>query len=346
MSLVRSDFQGAEASQPLVDLPKCVLLAGSARGGTSWALKVLDSHPAVCGSHEPFYQASNDSLPGSVLDRLKAGQGTEDDARQLILKVLEACVETRKPPFFPKQFLLTPGWLQTLTWTAARLMVPLDPVFRYLCTGQLDHRHRLVIKNRPFPKLERISEAIAADNLLLLRHPCAVVSSWLHGVRMGVMHPTSTDPAACWDRYIELIKPIGFTLHQLLDMSPAGVLAVNWLVDTVLFRQYENTRMRTRTVVYEDLVNHPLEEWGQILEWMGLSMCDSVETFLTRSSQSGIDLRRLLGKRYTYFSVKRTDKSPVNAWRTQLSFQETDEVLKIIAPHFSVDTYWPEGGRC
>ena len=227
MSLVSSDFRGVASKPPLAGLPKCVLLAGSARGGTSWALKVLDSHPAICGSHEPFYQSSNDSLPGAVLDRLKAGQGTEDDARTLILKVMEACVETRKPPFFSKQFLLTPGWLQTLAWTAARAMVPLEPVFRYLGSGQLDDRHRLVIKNRPFPKLERISTAIAADNLLLLRHPCGVVSSWLHGVRMGVMHPTSTDPADCWDRYSELIEPLGFTSQHLLDMSAAGVLAVN-----------------------------------------------------------------------------------------------------------------------
>ena len=103
--------------------------------------------------------------------------------------------------------------------------------------------------------------------------------------------------------------------------------------------------MRTRTVVYEDLVLHPLERWSQTLEWMGLSMCDSVEAFLTTSSQSGIDLRRLLGKRYTYFSVKRADKSPVNAWQKHLSYQEIDEVLKIITPHFPLDRHWPESGR-
>ena len=41
-------------------------------------------------------------------------------------------------------------------------------------------------------------------------------------------------------------------------MSAAGVLAVNWLVDTILFREYDNNRMRTRTVVYEDLVQNPI----------------------------------------------------------------------------------------
>ena len=55
--------------------PRCVLLAGSARGGTSWALKVLDSHPAVHGSHEPFYHLTKDQALSNLYDRIKADRG-------------------------------------------------------------------------------------------------------------------------------------------------------------------------------------------------------------------------------------------------------------------------------
>ena len=324
------------------DLPRCVLLAGSARGGTSWALKVLDSHPSVCGCHEPFYQLNkNDSLR-SLFDRLKAGQGTDEDTRRLISSAINGCVETHKPPFFRKEFLKSPAWLRTGAWMSAKALKPLKPVFQYMATGNLNRSHCLVIKNRPFPMLDRILESIHADAILLLRHPCGVVSSWLRGMRMGVMQANSADPVAVWARYSACLEPLGFTAQRLSSMSDAGVLAVNWLVDTLLFRQYENSRMRTRTIVYEDLVRNPVGEWRQIFEWMEMTFDPAVESFLTRSSKPAFDVRSLLGKRYSYFSVQRSEKSPVEAWRTDMTQKEIDEVMDIVIPHFPIEQYWPE----
>ena len=131
----------------------------------------------------------------------------------------------------------------------------------------------------------------------------------------------------------------------MLKKCDAGILAVNWLVDTLLFRQYENSRMRTRTIVYEDLVCDPVGEWRQVFEWMGMTFDPAVESFLTKSSKPAFDIRSLLGKRYSYFSVQRGEKSPVEAWRKDMTQKEIDEVMDIVSPHFPMKRYWPESPR-
>jgi len=321
---------------------RCVLLAGSARGGTSWALKVLDSHPAVCGSHEPFYQLSRDKSLAALLERLKDGKGTEADAQFLVSTAIKGCVETHKPPFFRKNFLKAPASIRTAAWMSARACNMLKPAFEYMATGNLTSEHRLVIKNRPFPHLDRVLEAINADAILLLRHPCGVVSSWLRGIQMGVMAADSADTKNVWARYSDYLEPVGITPDTLSQMSPAGVLGVNWLVDTLIFREYQNSRMRTRTVVYCDLVRNPLEEWAKVFDWMGLPFDPAVEAFLLKSSQPKFDIRSLLGKKYTYFSVRGNEQSPMEAWKKNMTEERIHEVMEIVRPHFAVDAHWPD----
>ena len=333
--------QTRSSDNSISNLARCVLLAGSARGGTSWALKVLDSHPAVCGSHEPFYQLTKNKSLVDLLERLKEGKGTDADAQFLVSSAIKGCIETHKPPFFRKDFLKTPAAIRTAAWMSARACNVLKPAFEYVATGNLTSAHRLVIKNRPFPHLDRVLQAINADAILLLRHPCGVVSSWMRGIKLGVMAADSADPANVWALYSEYLEPVGITPHELSQMSPAGVLAVNWLVDTLIFREYQNSRMRTRMVVYCDLVRNPVEEWTRVFDWLGLSFDPAVEAFLTQSSKPKFNIRSLLGKKYTYFSVQRSEQSPMEAWKKNMSEDQIHEVMEIVRPHFAVDEYWP-----
>jgi hypothetical protein len=323
--------------------PRCVLLAGSARGGTSWALKVLDSHPAVHGSHEPFYQLDRNQELSILYNRIKAGQGTAEDIAVLTQQLSKACIETHKPPFFRKDFLKTPAWLRTATWMSARTCPPLKSAFNYLATGTLTDEHCIVIKNRPFPMFDRILETIQADALVLLRHPCGVVSSWLRGIRMGVMQGVSIEADKVWSRYSGFLEPLGFCEADLQRMSPAGMLALNWLVDITLFSQFERSpHMKTRTIVYCDLVRNPMQEWSKVFDWLHLPFDSSVESFLTQSSKPAFDIRRLMGKKYSYFSVQRGAKSPAAAWRNDMTAAEIKEVMSIVTPHFPVEQYWPD----
>ena len=328
---------------PTQNRPRCVLLAGSARGGTSWALKVLDSHPAVQGCHEPFYQLNNDEKLGQLCERIKAGRGNPDDTEILTRSLMNACIETHKPPFFHKNFLKTPAWMRTAAWMGAKACKPMSPAFKYLASGNLNEQHCIVIKNRPFPLLDRILKTIHADTLVLLRHPCGVVSSWLRGLRMGVMLETSADAAKVWSRYSDYLEPLGFSETEIKSMSPAGILAINWLIDAALFSQYENsTAMKTRIIVYCDLVRNPIQEWSRVFEWLHLPFDSSVETFLNQSSKPDFDLRRLMGRKYSYFSVQRGEKSPLESWRKDLTPDEIREVMSIVTPHFPVEQYWPD----
>ena len=127
-------------------------------------------------------------------------------------------------------------------------------------------------------------------------------------------------------------------------MKPTGgfhVLAINWLVDTLIFREYQNSRMRTRTVVYCDLVRNPLEEWAKVFDWMGLSLDPAVAAFLLKSSQPKFDIRSLFGKKYTYFSVRGNERSPMKAWKKNMPEGQIHEVLDIVRPHFAIEEHWP-----
>ena len=323
--------------------PRCVLLAGSARGGTSWALKVLDSHSKVHASHEPFYQLDKNQDLSTLYDRIKAGQGTAEDIAVLTRQLTKACIETHKPPFFRKDFLKTPPWLRSAAWMSAKACPPLISTFNYLSSGKLNEQHCIVIKNRPFPMLDRILQTVHADALVLLRHPCGVVSSWLRGIRMGVMQGNSAEPDKVWSRYQEYLMPMGFCETDLKRMSPAGILALNWLVDKTLFRQYQDSpHMKTRTIVYCDLIRNPLPEWSKVFDWLHLPFESSTEAFLTQSSKPAFDIRRLMGKKYSYFSVQRGEKSPAEAWRKDMTADEIKEVMSIVTPLFPVEQYWPD----
>ncbi len=306
-------------------------------------MKVLDSHPAVHGSHEPFYQLDTNKELSSRYDRIKSDRGTKEDIALLMQQLAEACIETHKPPFFRKNFLNTPAWIRSALWMSAKACPPLKSTFNYLSTGVLNGQHCIVIKNRPFPMLDRILETIHADALVLLRHPCGVVSSWLRGIRMGVMQGSSADPEKVWTRYQNYLVPMGFCEADLQRMSSAGILALNWLVDKTLFTQYQRSpNMKTFTMVYCDLVRNPLEEWSKVFEWLHLPFDSSVEAFLMQSSNPAFDIRRLLGKKYSYFSVQRSEKSPAESWRKDMTLDEIKEVMSIVTPHFPVEQYWPD----
>ena len=277
--------------------PRCVLLAGSARGGTSWALKVLDSHPAVHGSHEPFYQLNKEQALSNLYDRIKADRGTTADIAILTQQLTKASIETNKPPFLHKKIRRTPAWMRYGLWIGARAFSTLASAFKYLSAGTLNEKHCNFIKNLPFPLLDRILKTIHADALVMLRHSCGVVSSWLRGIRMGVMPGNSAESNKVWSRCQKYLVLMGFCEAELQKMSPAGILALNRLVDKTLFGQYARSpHMKSRTMVCCELVRTLLQKWSKVCDWLHLPFDSSVEAFLTQSSNPACDIRRLMGK--------------------------------------------------
>ena len=85
-----------------------------------------------------------------------------------------------------------------------------------------------------------------------------------------------------------------------------------------------------------------MQEWIKVFDWLHLPFDVSVERFLNESSRPAIDLRRLMGRKYSYFSVQRGEKSPLESWRNDLTADEIKEVMSIVMPHFPVEQYWPD----
>jgi len=150
--------------------------------------------------------------------------------------------------------------------------------------------------------------------ILLMRHPCAVVSS-----RMELgwatdrdIEPFLSQPNLIEDHlgpYLNLIKSAETTEEKH---------AIIWSVSNLVpLRQFKLGEIKT--VYYEDLCNQPQAEMTSIFDSIGQKPVDSVFDKIDRPSQT---------TRLTSASVIGIDK--ITSWRKILSPSQIDNILRIV----------------
>lgn len=139
-------------------------------------------------------------------------------------------------------------------------------------------------------------------NILLVRHPCAVISSQLamHGqnsIWAGVSGPAADIPE-------KLIS----TVESLTNGETVRALALNWCLDQRI-PIYEDPPENTLLVFYEDLLASPEPEWQKIFGFLGLK---NVELKDQPSRTVSADFSK---------------NSQTSKWRNQLSKKEISDIL-------------------
>jgi hypothetical protein len=181
-------------------------------------------------------------------------------------------------------------------------------------------------------------KGIVSHVIALRRHPCAVVSSWQRGIELGVM--PDVFGVSVYKELESILSPLGFALEMFKTYSQIEILAIVWLADQILIERFAEEQFPVHSVVFEDLLENPTEGLRSIFGWLAIEYDASTDKFLRKSSSKNLSLRRLLGARYSYFSVD--GQRDTGSWKTRLNQSEKLSILRLVGNHFDVEAYWPQ----
>jgi hypothetical protein len=167
---------------------------------------------------------------------------------------------------------------------------------------------------------------------ILVRHPCAVVSSVLRGQAAGLM-PTGRravaqdllrrhDPelAARWE-------------SGLPAASPAAIEALLWRIEVESSLRATANETHVIRIVYEDLCRRPAELAREIFAHFGLPHHGETARLLREMASRDRSVRRRRGERGAddYFSVFRDSLASADRWKTELSSADARDVLNAVS---------------
>ncbi|HKQ45250.1 MAG TPA: sulfotransferase [Rhizomicrobium sp.] len=300
-----------------------IFIFSSARSGSTWLAKAFDSHPDTIYLHEPdIADRGDDLLPYWFAH---TSQGYESRAKAYLSRLRAnrnlRTVGTR--PFFPKTYrgLIERGARTGLIYlgkglekagfpaTAEKIGIP--------DWSQPASPPKIVIKS--VSALGR-AEALVRSGaditpILLLRHPCGYVHSYMRGNRMGVMPPP---------------RPLGELLetrsaHRLgaaRAVSSAGglveTLAWDWLLANC--EAYPAISERGVVLRYEDLAQNPEAQLRALFSKLGLAWSDSTTQFLKACSTGD----------GSYYSLARNPVAAANRWKSQLDPKHIEQIRNIV----------------
>lgn len=165
--------------------------------------------------------------------------------------------------------------------------------------------------------------------VLLIRHPCAVVSSQItyktpEWRNTKIPKPSQLQksfegwiPDALFDKYEYVLRSID---------SEVGKLAVMWCLDTYIPLSFEDGPVPGHIVTYESLLDNTEKELCDILDYLRLpsSYCLAIEK-VNPSSSASKDLRL------------KTEEQ-LSKWKSRLKPSEIDEILRVV-DEFGISTY-------
>jgi hypothetical protein len=306
---------------------KFILLFGLPRSGTTWAGKILDSHPSTLYRHEP------DSV-----DRLTEVSLVPNASNQHYFSILRRYAQNvsanRHPkvvgklPIFPKNYLSRP------TLALYKAGVQVSKIFARLgmtlpvITAPLHCGRNGALVWKSIESLGRLGPLIAAlpdaVGLHMVRHPCGFVAS----VQRGERARRFEDNRGASEDYgiLELLlatsvgQRFGIDIGDLKAMQPEERLTCRWCIfnDTVLEDVASGSRVLT--FAYETLCDSPLSTAHSLLQFAGLPWDKQVETFIAASTTS---------HDATYYSVFKNPQRTAYRWHKELSPIEIDRVSSL-----------------
>ncbi len=315
-----------------------ILLLGSARSGTSWSLAILNSHPNVLGCFEPFKYMRNDACMQECMQRVVANKSRATDKGQLVEWLKVPYPETHKAAFSKKSFYRYSRATRFAAWAIARFVPGANDVYRTVARPVLSKDDYLVIKNNFFNGMNELIEGVVSDVIVLMRHPCAVTSSWMRGIDLGLM--PKPDPISMWQLHAGILEGLGYDQTKMMSCEVVELLALNWLIEVLQSEQLAG-QFRTTTLIYEDVLLSPETEWKRVFDWLGISFHEDVSRFIDDTSKPRWNIRKLWGGRGDYFSINRLAKRSSSGDEPYgLSTSMAQQVMSTIRPHYDLSRYW------
>jgi hypothetical protein len=321
--------------------PRLTLVFGSARSGTSWLAKILETAAHVLYLHEPLRKLPPGTpLPHFAGDVNEPGAGPVDRAAML-LRLAEMHQSFSRPPFFPKTFQRTPTWVLFLAWILSNSRSKQRSIFKWLSRPAAGKPFDLLIKEVDWQSgCETIVQSLHPDNILfIVRHPCGVVCSRLAGVNLGVI--PGHDRVAWLMRNRARVEAAGYTEAQVMAMSPWAFYALDWLLQNLGYQEIARTRPGCRTVVFESLCQDPCGEARELFDFLGWQHTRVTDRFIKSSGQGLLrrTMYKWLSKTRWYYDLHRDPEQAAGNWQQLLTKDQVAEIIAITKPFPRMD-WW------
>jgi hypothetical protein len=311
---------------------RVILLLGSPRSGTSWLAKILDTQAGVFYAHEPLNKSRAPRVR-AFADRLRAGTLDRAGREQLVADICEAEPRCLLPPFFPKAYLGRSPALLRVARAAAAVSGWGRRAFRSCFSPPRHAPFDLLVKEVDWQgHVARLVNGLGPESLVIIvRHPCAVVSSRLQGLRLGLME---AHRAGWLERHRGRCEELGFPVAVVEKMETYEFFALTWLLQNTEYREVASAHPRALTVVYEDLCRDPHGRAAALLAALGWQMSDTTTRFINRSTRTGVvnGIKNLVRGRRAYYSVYKDPVRAAMAWRERLTQEQQQRILAITAP--------------
>jgi hypothetical protein len=312
-----------------------IFVMGSARSGTTWLAKLLDSHPDVLYRHEPDSVLWRRDIPfDPAVETVRdpqllaaAGQYVHSLAAARDLK------SAGRLPVFEKSFRSAARHRALVS--ALYGMKAADRVLRKVGVARtwrvpdLINPHprrppvRLIKSVTSLCRTRLFAEAAPHARFIhIVRHPCGVAASRLKGRDKGHL----ADPGAFFEAVHRTAMQrggYGLSVEDLRDRSTEERVAWQWMVHNDKVVAEMAGRPNYRMVLYEDLCLNPMKGVRDILDFAGLPWDPQVGDTVRALNSGGDD---------SYFGISRDAVAAAWKWRRTLRPEQVSGVMTLIAP--------------
>ena len=310
---------------------RIALVIGLGRSGTTFLAKLIDTAPEVLYRHEPDAVLPTD-LPGfcsSSSDQLEPLMSKAHD----YVQAMAACRHLRSVgtlPTFNKTFR---SGLANLTFkamllsakVARRLKLTSAHSLPDLVSAEPGETLTLIKSVSTLGRARLFGEAVPQLRTIhILRHPCAVYASLHKGLEKGLMRakpqitPLFSTPEAA-------IYP--FTSDDMKRASFEEQIAYRWMVTNDKAANDMADSPRYLRIGYEELCTDVEAMSRRVFDHLGLPLGPQTRRFIDEVSGEPVNGGKAVG----YFDVKRSIKSGLDKWTSELDAATIERIQKVVS---------------
>lgn len=325
-----------------------IFIVSAPRSGSTWLGNLFNSHPDVIYRHEPLARlAPLIEMETGLLHRLKQSHGISvSDRRHLLNLLYKAHPESDRPPFFKKSISYMPSSLRFLLWTAAIKWRPFAVIYENLFSSSLPGKILVTKETGWSSHLESIVHGLQPTaTLLLVRHPCAIISSILRGIDTGLMPAMDIQMKREWyahHRNKPFISDNALQEKDILQMETLAFWSIRLRVLYDIFLSVYNHMEKVSLLVYEDLQRDPQEGVTGLFASLDIPMAPNVIAFIEESTGKRVPTLQALQKKGKsgYYSVHRHKDYDPWQWCQQLAPGQISQVCDIVGKDI-IQRFWP-----
>lgn len=312
-----------------------IFVLGYPRSGTTWFANLFNSHPDVAYRHEVIGRCYR-YFPEKLFASLKYNNGLSDaEHERAINVVLSPNVESDRAPFFPKNHLrLNNARVRYFSWLATKTVGLLKPLYKKLYYPTGSALSLIIKETRSTVNMDSMLIGFRVDSVVVLfRHPCGSIASYLKGISKGVMGHSDAQERGVW--YKENIdKPYLASLRMseddLVALPEHKYLAIHWAQQNEDYLGFQSPSYNRFFVSYEDFMGDKEAQVKKLFNDLSLGYDTMVEEFLFSTSSAGDSAKpSLKDSSDSYYSVYRDDKFDPHKWKEDLTAEEISDIEEL-----------------